>query len=142
MINPADLIFSIPDLFGLCVYISESSELLYPKRPQTSNLDCAKVPGFDDRKSVHIPNIDRLAIVEPRELSRDPNSKSEAVLGINYRLVSHPWKAQFENFLGRVWKDVQYQLPQGEINLLLVMHQIEEKNPNQNSSIIKLKEIT
>jgi hypothetical protein len=58
--------------------------LLYPKRPQTSNLDCAKVPGFDDRKSVHIPNIDRLAIVEPRELSRDPNSKSEAVLGIKF----------------------------------------------------------
>jgi hypothetical protein len=55
---------------------------VYPKRSQTSNLDCAKVPGFDDRKSVHIPNIDRLAIVEPRELSRDPNSKSEAVLGI------------------------------------------------------------
>jgi hypothetical protein len=25
---------------------------LYPKRPQTWNLDCAKAPGFDDRKRV------------------------------------------------------------------------------------------
>ena len=33
-----------------------------------------KPRGSIDRKSVHIPHIDRLAIVEPRELSRSLNA--------------------------------------------------------------------
>jgi hypothetical protein len=34
-----------------------------------------KAPGFDDRKRVHIVNIDPFAIVEPRELSRSSKTK-------------------------------------------------------------------
>jgi hypothetical protein len=43
---------------------------LYHTRAETLHLDHAKAPGIDDRKSVPIPNIDRLAIADPQELSR------------------------------------------------------------------------
>ena len=47
--------------------------LLYRNRSQTWNLDRAKAPGLDDRKSVHISNIDRLTIVQPRSFRTGPN---------------------------------------------------------------------
>jgi len=49
-----------------------------PKTIQKLAWGCVKAPGFDDRKSVHISNIDRLAIVEPRELSRSPRPTFES----------------------------------------------------------------
>ena len=55
---------------------------LYQNRPQTCNLDRAKASGFNDRKRVHIVNIDPFAIVEPRELSRGSKSKFEGDSGI------------------------------------------------------------
>ena len=55
---------------------------LYPNLVQTSNSDDAKAPGLNDRKLVHISNIDQLAIVQPRELSHCQNSKFEPGWGI------------------------------------------------------------
>ncbi len=55
---------------------------LYPERPETCNFDCAKAPGLNDRKRVHIDNIEPFAIDQPRELSRGPNSKFQAARGI------------------------------------------------------------
>ena len=55
---------------------------LYRHRLETLILDRAKAPGIDDRKSVHISNIDRLTIVDPRELSRGSKSKFQADGGI------------------------------------------------------------
>ena len=60
---------------------------LYPARPQTWNLGRAKAPGFDDRKRVHISNIDPFTIVKSRELSRGPKSKFVAARGIIPRAV-------------------------------------------------------
>ena len=57
---------------------------LYPSRAQTSNSDDAKAPGLNDRKLVHISNIDQLAIVQPRELWHCQNSKFEPGWGIVY----------------------------------------------------------
>src|SRR3989338_2813215 len=59
---------------------------VYPARSKTWNLERAKVPGIDDRKSVHISNIDRLTIVDPRELSRCSKSKFLAARGIIFIL--------------------------------------------------------
>ena len=61
---------------------SSSQDEVYPARSKTWNLERAKAPGIDDRKSVHISNIDRLTIVDPRELSRCSKSKFLAVRGI------------------------------------------------------------
>ena len=55
---------------------------IYPGLHQNSNLDSAKAPGLNDRKSPHISNIRRLAIAQPRELSRGPNSNFDAGQGI------------------------------------------------------------
>ena len=60
----------------------KEAERLYPARSKTWNLERAKAPGIDDRKSVHISNIDRLTIADPRELSRCSKSKFLAVRGI------------------------------------------------------------
>ena len=59
---------------------------LYPTRSQIWNLDRAKAPGFDDRKRVHISNIDPFTIVESRELSRESKSKFVTESGIHYPL--------------------------------------------------------
>jgi hypothetical protein len=59
---------------------------LYPTRPETWNLDCAKTPGFNDRKRVNIRNIDPFTIVESRELSRGPTPKFLAEWGISPNL--------------------------------------------------------
>src|SRR3989338_6083798 len=56
---------------------------VYPARSKTWNLERAKVPGIDDRKSVHFSNIDRLTIVDPRELSRCSKSKFLTARGIS-----------------------------------------------------------
>ena len=50
-------------------------------------MERAKVPGIDDRKSVHISNIDRLTIVDPRELSRCSKSKFLTARGIILKKV-------------------------------------------------------
>jgi hypothetical protein len=54
-----------------------------PNVVQKLDFGCAKAPGFDDRKWVHISNIDPFAIVESRELSRGSKSKFEAEWGIH-----------------------------------------------------------
>ena len=54
----------------------------YHARTETWNLGRAKAPGLDDRKRVHIDNIEPFAIVQPRELSRGPNSKFQTARGI------------------------------------------------------------
>ncbi len=56
--------------------------MIYHTRSLTWNLDRAKAPGFNDRKRVHISNIDPFAIVESRELSRGPKSKFATECGI------------------------------------------------------------
>jgi hypothetical protein len=55
---------------------------IYHTRPETWNLDRAKVPGLNDRKRVHIVNIEPFAIVQPRELSRGSKSRFMAEWGI------------------------------------------------------------
>jgi len=62
---------------------------LYHNRSRTWNFDCAKAPGIDDRKSVHISNIDRLTIVDPRELSRESKSKLLTDCGIRASMKIH-----------------------------------------------------
>lgn len=57
---------------------------LYHARPETWNLDRAKAPGLNDRKRVHIDNIEPFAIVQPRELSRRPKSKFMTECGIRW----------------------------------------------------------
>jgi len=56
--------------------------MIYHNRAQTWNLDRAKAPGLDDVKTVHISNIDRLDIVQPRELSHGTKSKFEPDCGM------------------------------------------------------------
>jgi oligopeptide transport system substrate-binding protein len=69
--NPCPHLFS---LLSLC-NLFPAPALLYHTRAETLNLDRAKAPGIGDRKSVHISNIDRLSIVDPRELSRGSKSR-------------------------------------------------------------------
>jgi len=47
---------------------------LYSNRDQSLNFDRAKASGLGDRKSVHISNINRLTIAQPRDLSHGPKS--------------------------------------------------------------------
>src|SRR3990172_2336412 len=60
----------------------EESGSLYPNNLKNWVFGCAKAPGIDDRKSVHISNIDRLTIVDSRELSRGPKPNFSGCLGI------------------------------------------------------------
>ena len=60
---------------------------IYPNSLKNWNLGCAKAPGLNDRKSVNINNIDRLAIVQSRELSRQPKSNFLSCLGILLALI-------------------------------------------------------
>ena len=55
---------------------------LYPNYLKNWFFGCAKASGIDDRKSVHISNIDRLTIVDSRELSRGPKTNFSGNLGI------------------------------------------------------------
>ena len=61
-----------------CEYTGAMQAGLYHTRSQTWNLDRAKAPGSNDRKRVHISNIDPFTIVESRELSRWPKSIFQA----------------------------------------------------------------
>jgi hypothetical protein len=47
-----------------------------------------KLPGFNDRKRVHISNIESFAIVESRELSCGLKSKFLAARGIGTMILS------------------------------------------------------
>lgn len=51
---------------------------VYSNRPETLNLDRAKTTGIDDRKEVHIRNMDLFPIVNSREFSRRPKSTFQA----------------------------------------------------------------
>src|SRR3989338_4893474 len=79
---------------------SSSQDEVYPARSKTWNLERAKAPGIDDRKSVHISNIDRLTIGDSRELSRCSKSKFLAARGIpaivQSREFSHGPKPTFK----------------------------------------------
>ena len=56
---------------------------VYHNRSPGWNFGCVKVPGFNDKKGVHIGvNIDPFFIVEPRELSRGPNFNLVSDCGI------------------------------------------------------------
>src|SRR5882762_3377546 len=55
---------------------------LYPARSEMVDLDCAKAPGIDPGKGVCISNTDPFARVDPRELSRCPNSPFLTARGI------------------------------------------------------------
>ncbi len=51
------------------------SLLLYPNRAESWDFGCVKAPGFNDKKGDNInSNMAPFFIVEPRELSRGPNS--------------------------------------------------------------------
>src|SRR5271170_4910711 len=57
---------------------------LYPELLTNWNFDCAKAPGFDDRKEARIALIlTSLRSIEPRELSRCPNSNFLTARGID-----------------------------------------------------------
>src|SRR5271168_2281207 len=57
--------------------------ILYPERLANWNFDCAKAPGFGRRKEVRIALIlTSLRSIEPRELSRCPNSNFLTARGI------------------------------------------------------------
>ena len=81
------------------------AKVVYHPLVVNSHSDSAKAPGLNDRKSVHISNIDRLAIVQPRELSRGQNGDFQLEAGINQTevLLEQPTQnlAQFliENFM-------------------------------------------
>lgn len=66
---------------------------VYSSRDQDCDFDRAKAPGFADRKSVHISNIDRLAIDKPRELSH--GSKSNPDPGWSIHIQDHNAYQQF-----------------------------------------------
>jgi addiction module HigA family antidote len=64
--------------------------MVYCGRLETLNLDRAKTPGFDDRKRVHISNIDPFTIVKSREFSRRSKSTFQADRSIKRRKPTHP----------------------------------------------------
>ena len=77
-------------VLGICLstwLTGQEPYTLYRNLSQTWNLDRAKTPGLDDRKSVHISNIDRFTIVQPRELSHKTKSKFETGCGIEDQLT-------------------------------------------------------
>ena len=55
--------------------------MLYSRRVETSNLASAKAPELNDCKSMHIANMDRLTIVQSRELSHGPNGTINGKIG-------------------------------------------------------------
>src|SRR5271154_4797791 len=58
-------------------------QIIYPERLANWNFDCAKAPGFGRRKEVRIALIlTSLRSIEPRELSRCPNSNFLTARGI------------------------------------------------------------
>src|SRR5271163_74293 len=62
---------------------------LYPEPLENWNFDCAKAPGFDDRKEARIALIlTSLRSIEPRELSRCPNSNFLTARGIDQALMA------------------------------------------------------
>ena len=93
--------------FGIRPYKPETGYgyiKIYPNRAETWNLDRAKAPGLSDRKSVHISNMDRLAIAQPRELSHRSKSKFLPDWGINEsyeveRFVEKPSLSLAQEFL-------------------------------------------
>lgn len=46
---------------------------VYPFYFKNWNFGCAKAPGLNDHKRIHISNIEPLMIIQSRELSRCPN---------------------------------------------------------------------
>ncbi len=68
-------------LLSCCLSAEETPEL-YHNRSETLIWTHAEAPGFNDRKRVHISNIDPFAIVESRELPRGSKSKFQADCGI------------------------------------------------------------
>jgi apolipoprotein N-acyltransferase len=73
--------------FGLLtVVVSSGRAHLYPNRSETWNWTASKPRGSIDRKSLCISNTKELAIVEPRELSRESNSKFLTDWGIGSQL--------------------------------------------------------
>ncbi|MBA3722776.1 MAG: hypothetical protein H0W88_10305 [Parachlamydiaceae bacterium] len=65
----------------------KSTGVLYCNRHQTSNLDRAKAPGFNDRKGVNINNMDPFTIVESRELSHGSKSQFDADCSITLKFL-------------------------------------------------------
>ncbi len=55
---------------------------LYHARSKIANFGFAKTPGLNDRKLLHIKNMEQLAIIQPRELSHCRNLLFWAARGI------------------------------------------------------------
>ena len=55
---------------------------LYPNNLKSWDFGLAKASGLDDRKRVHISNIEPFTIVQSRELSLKPKPNSSGCLGI------------------------------------------------------------
>jgi len=55
---------------------------LYPNNLKNWYLGRVKASGLNDFKSLNISNIERLKVVQPRELSRGPNTNFSGCLGI------------------------------------------------------------
>jgi RluA family pseudouridine synthase len=73
--------------------------MLYQNRVDFCHFDCAKAPGLNERKSVHISNIDRLEIVPPRELSHRPNVKKQRDSGIKWLVTDQESGTSLLHFL-------------------------------------------
>lgn len=61
-----------------------------------------KAPGLNDRKSVHVTNIDRFTSVQPRELSRCKNAHNQSERSVYFS--AHIWRwflLIFLSFFGR-----------------------------------------
>ena len=84
---------------------------LYRTRSQTWNFERAKIARIDDRKLVHISNIDRFTSVDSNELSRDSKSKFQAEYGIHK-------KTSLLNFGG---KSNELWCPGGEVSFIKQM---------------------
>ncbi|MBS0621668.1 MAG: DNA mismatch repair endonuclease MutL [Verrucomicrobia bacterium] len=61
---------------------------VYPNDLKNWDLGRVKAPGFDDLNPPNITNIERVEIVEPRELSRRPKTNSSGHFGISDFLAS------------------------------------------------------
>src|SRR3972149_4663876 len=89
----------------------EESGSLYPNNLKNWVFGCAKAPGIDDRKSVHISNIDRLTIVDSRELSRGPKPNFSGCLGITGKIIGAA--IDIHRALGPGLLESAYEAPRG-----------------------------
>ncbi|MBS0622667.1 MAG: type III pantothenate kinase [Verrucomicrobia bacterium] len=69
-------------------------EEIYPNNLKNWDLERVKAPGFDDLNPPNITNIERVEIVEPRELSRSSTTNSSGYLGIGANRIANAYGAR------------------------------------------------